>query len=114
MLRNLILSPTLCLALSFVCLAQGNIQSQSKAAQSKDYQEIERLEIEWNTINEVSDVEGKEQMLADDSHHVGPSGGVYNKTQDVADQRLQESAKERQILFQNSSLWKGESNYIKT
>lgn len=88
MVRNILLLATLCPALSFVCLAQGNNQSQSKVKQSRDYQEIERLEVEWNNINEVSDAEGIQRMLADDSYHIGPSGRFYDKTQDVATQRL--------------------------
>lgn len=92
MLRNLLCPALLCLALSFVCLAQKNDQSQTKETQSKTYQEIERLEIAWNTINEQSDAEEMRQMLADDSYHVGPSGRVYDKTQDITTQR---SARER-------------------
>jgi ketosteroid isomerase-like protein len=53
------------------------------SARSRALREIERLEIEWNRINEVSDPEGKQRLLADDSYHVGPSGRIYNKDQDI-------------------------------
>ena len=59
-----------------------------------DLREIERLEIEWNRINEVSDVEGIERLLADDSYHVGPSGRVYNNRQDVEAQRASHARKQ--------------------
>jgi uncharacterized protein (TIGR02246 family) len=57
---------------------QGNA-----SATQNDRREIERLENEWNIINEVSDAEGKTRLLAEDSYHVGPSGRLYNKQQDV-------------------------------
>ena len=99
MFRNLLLPAILCLTLSFVCLAQGNPQSQSKVMRSKDYQEIERLEVEWNTINEVSDADGVQRMLADDSYHVGPSGRLYNKSQDVTAQRQASKRKKASNSF---------------
>ena len=92
MLRNLLLLPMLCLTVSFVCFAQRNNQSKSKAIPNKDYQEIERLEIEWNTINEVSDADGKERLLTDDSYHIGNDGRFYDKSQDV---EIQRAARER-------------------
>ena len=53
-----------------------------------DLRSIERLEDDWNRMNEVSDVEGKGRLLASDSYHVGPSGRLYNKRQDIEDTRL--------------------------
>jgi ketosteroid isomerase-like protein len=85
--RNLLLPSLLCLALPVVCFAQQKNRVPSKATQSKAYNEIERLEIEWNTVNEVSDAEGKERLLADDSYHIGSDGRFYDKIQDVAIQR---------------------------
>jgi uncharacterized protein (TIGR02246 family) len=61
---------------------------------SADIREIERLEAEWNAINEVSDAEGKTRLLADDSYHVGPSGRLYNKAQDVEAMRASRAQKE--------------------
>jgi ketosteroid isomerase-like protein len=49
-----------------------------------DLAEIERLEEAWNVANEISDADAKLMMLADESYHVGPSGRVYNKSQDIA------------------------------
>ena len=59
-----------------------------------DLREIERLEIEWNRINEVSDVEGLRHLLADDSYHVGPSGRLYSKDQDI---EAQQASHERKV-----------------
>lgn len=50
-----------------------------------DYREIERLEVEWNRMNEVSDAEGKQRTLAPDSYHIGPSGRYYDKPRDIAE-----------------------------
>jgi hypothetical protein len=58
-------------------------QNSAVRKRLSDLQEIERLEIEWNTINEISDPDGKQRLLSEDSYHVGPSGRLYNKQQDV-------------------------------
>jgi ketosteroid isomerase-like protein len=58
-----------------------------------DLLEIARLEAEWNRVNEVSDVEGIELLLAEDSYHVGPSGRAYTKRQDVVAQRASRERK---------------------
>ena len=68
--------------------------SRASSSQPADLREIERLEAEWNTINEVSDASGKERLLADDSYHVGPSGRLYNKAQDVEAMRTSRRQKE--------------------
>jgi ketosteroid isomerase-like protein len=85
--------------IGFICVcAQGKSVTgtksitASKVEKSKDYQEIERLETVWNTINEVSDAEGKQRLLADDSYHVGNDGRFYDKNQDVL---IQKAARER-------------------
>lgn len=44
--------------------------------------------------HEVSDAAGKERLLADDSYHVGPSGRVYTKAQDIAAARSSQDEKE--------------------
>lgn len=63
-------------------LALGQ-QVTKKLSRNKDLREIERLELEWNRINEVSDSEAKARLLADDSYHVGPSGRTYTRDQDI-------------------------------
>ena len=70
----------------------NRLEAQSRA---RDLREIERLEEEWNAINEVSDVEGKNRLLAEDSYHVGPSGRLYNKQQDLEDARLSYARKQK-------------------
>ena len=75
---------------------QGHVTTQSEA----DFRESQRLEAEWNTINEVSDPEGKQRLLAEDSYHVGPSGRLYNKAQDI--EAMITSRKQKQST--NSSL----------
>ena len=67
--------------------AQPDAQTETRLHE-RDVREIERLEDEWNTINEVSDVEGKRRLLAEDSYHVGPSGRLYNKAQDIEATKL--------------------------
>lgn len=71
-------------------VAQSASGPKRLKAQSRqgDLHEIERLEAEWNRIHEVSDAEGKARLLAEDSYHVGPSGRLYNKQQDVEEARL--------------------------
>src|SRR5687767_13214713 len=69
-------------------------QGPETSSRSADLHEIERLEAEWNTINEVSDAEGKARLLSDDSYHVGPSGRLYNKAQDIAAMRSSRAEKE--------------------
>jgi uncharacterized protein (TIGR02246 family) len=66
-------------------MAAGTTFAQRDLAGSRlsDLREIEQLETEWNRINEVSDVEGFERLLAEDSYHVGPSGRLYTKSQDI-------------------------------
>ncbi|MGB7200906.1 MAG: nuclear transport factor 2 family protein [Pyrinomonadaceae bacterium] len=63
----------------------NDIESGRSPAESrnKDLLEIERLEFEWNRINEISDPDGKARLLADDSYHVGPSGRIYTRAQDI-------------------------------
>lgn len=85
--------PIFILAVLFVSMSTGFSQSAPSASRSTDHREIERLEIEWNRINEDSDVEGIESLLADDSYHVGPSGRVYTKGQDIAAQRASQERK---------------------
>jgi uncharacterized protein (TIGR02246 family) len=58
-------------------------QSQFTDQSEKDLREIRRLEEEWNAINESSDSEGKQRLLTDDSYHVGPSGRLHSKAQDI-------------------------------
>jgi ketosteroid isomerase-like protein len=92
MFRDFLLAAALCLTLPVICSAQKTNQAPSKVARSKIYKEIERLETEWNTINEVSDAEGKERLLAGDSYHIGSDGRFYDKKQDVA---IQQEARKR-------------------
>jgi ketosteroid isomerase-like protein len=61
---------------------------------ANDHQEINRLEIEWNRINEASDPEAKMRLLAPDSYHIGPSGRYYNKQHDVAAARASREQKD--------------------
>lgn len=69
---------------AFLLFAAPVFGQQSDApSTSADLREIQRLEAEWNTINEVSDAEGKARLLTEDSYHVGPSGRLYNKAQDI-------------------------------
>ena len=82
------------LAVLFVLMSTGFGQRSPSASRLTDLREIERLEIEWNRINEISDVEGIERLLADDSHHVGPSGRLYTKSQDIEAQRASRERKE--------------------
>ncbi len=82
------------------CAVLGQRSATSTRVADADLREIERLEVEWNTINEVSDEEGKRRLLADDSYHVGPSGRLYNKSQDIAAARLSYEQKQAS----NSSL----------
>ena len=90
-------------------------QSASEPARLKtqlgqrDLGEIEHLEYEWNLINEISDAEGKHRLLADDSYHVGPSGRLYNKLQDVQEARLSYERKQNdksitKFYFQNRKI----------
>lgn len=79
------LIPLISLLLLVAATALG--QALPSGSPSADLREIERLEFEWNRINEVSDFEGIERLLAEDSYHVGPSGRTYNKRQDVEAQR---------------------------
>ena len=72
----------------------GVSNEASSSSKNADLREIERLEIEWNRINELSSAEGKQRLLADDSYHVGPSGRTYTKAQDVAG--MEASFKEKQ------------------
>jgi hypothetical protein len=68
-----------------VFVAAQSVHSQSVAVPApEDYQEIQRLEAEWNVANELSDPEAKERLLASDSYHVGPSGRHYDKAGDIA------------------------------
>ena len=67
---------------------------QNTPADSADLREIERLEAEWNRINEISDAEGKQRLLADDSYHVGPSGRLYSKLQDIEAARVSYARKQ--------------------
>ncbi len=86
-----------------IAFAAATVFGQHSPASSRaalDLREIERLEAEWNTINEVSDAEGKQSLLAEDSYHVGPSGRLYDKSQDIAAARL--SYEQKQTA--NSSL----------
>jgi uncharacterized protein (TIGR02246 family) len=78
-------------------LAQSGSKTDRSKAQSRqrDLREIERLEAEWTRINEVSDAEGKARILVEDSYHVGPSGRLYNKQQDVEDARLSYERKQK-------------------
>ena len=71
-------------------LAQSGSKTGRSKAQSRqrDLREIERLEAEWTRIHEVSDADAKAQLLAEDSYHVGPSGRLYNKQQDIEEARL--------------------------
>jgi ketosteroid isomerase-like protein len=66
-------------------IAAGSVFGQQRSALSRtaDLRAIERLEVEWNRANEVSDVESKRRLLAEDSYHVGPSGRLYTKQQDI-------------------------------
>ena len=86
----------------FAACAGFGQQSSASSRAATDLREIERLEAEWNTINEVSDAEGKRRLLSDDSYHVGPSGRLYNKSQDIEAARLsyeQKQASNSQLKF---------------
>lgn len=70
-----------------------------------ELRDIERLEDEWNLINEISDADGKQRLLADDSYHVGPSGRRYSKEQDIAAMKSSRGAKDesnRELKFSMS------------
>ncbi len=69
-------------------------QRNEAASHLSDLREIEQLEVEWNRINEDSDAERIGYLLADDSYHVGPSGRVYTRDQDVEAQR---ASRERKV-----------------
>ena len=76
-------------------LAAGAVFGQQlSTSRADDLQAIKRLEFEWNRINEISDANGKQLLLAEDSYHVGPSGRLYNKQQDIEAARV--SAAEKQ------------------
>jgi uncharacterized protein (TIGR02246 family) len=70
-------------ALSAVAQAPDQDAKQEADLRARDLREIEQLEARWNMINEVSDAAGKAELLSDDSYHVGPSGRLYNKQQDI-------------------------------
>ena len=72
-------------------MADTDSRRSSTASRDRDLREIERLEIEWNRINEVSDSQAKGRLLADDSYHVGPSGRIYTREQDIAAARASET-----------------------
>jgi uncharacterized protein (TIGR02246 family) len=83
-----------------VCVVIG--QQSATSSRADDLREIERLESEWNAINEISDAEGKARLLAEDSYHVGPSGRLYNKAQDVEamiSSRQQKQSTNRSVKF---------------
>lgn len=80
------LAAMLC-ALSGFAICQQPKPAFLCAARIEACQEIDRLEVEWNIINELSDPDGKEHILSTDSYHVGPSGRLYNKAGDVATAR---------------------------
>src|SRR5688500_13910912 len=86
--------PIFILAVLLVLMSTGFGQHAPSGSRSADLREIERLETEWNWINEVSDVEGIGRLLADDSYHVGPSGRLYTKGQDIEAQRASRERKE--------------------
>jgi ketosteroid isomerase-like protein len=79
---------------AIVTFVAGTVFGQSAKSTAADLREIERLEAEWNRINEVSDAAGKERLLTDDSYHVGPSGRLYNKSQDVEAMRVSSEQKQ--------------------
>jgi hypothetical protein len=79
---------TILFGLSLAVSAQHTKSAPACKSDDKPCQEIDRLEVEWNIINELSDPDGKERMLAFDSYHVGPSGRVYDKRADVAAAKL--------------------------
>jgi uncharacterized protein (TIGR02246 family) len=70
---------------AIVMIAAGSVFGQQRSAPSRtaDLRAIEAVEVEWNLANEVSDAEAKRRLLADDSYHVGPSGRLYTKQQDI-------------------------------
>lgn len=74
----------LCLAAFLLC-ATARVFPQESTASSRlaDLRAIQDLEVEWNRANEVSDAESKRRLLAEDSYHVGPSGRLYTKQQDI-------------------------------
>ena len=88
---------------TFLLLAAGAVFGQHlSTSRAADLREIERLESEWNTINEVSDAEGKARLLSEDSYHVGPSGRLYNKAQDIVamiDSRDRKQAAKSSVKF---------------
>jgi uncharacterized protein (TIGR02246 family) len=90
---------------ALVTLAAGAVFGQQSGASSTyadDLREIQRLEAEWNRINEVSDAEGKARLLSEDSYHVGPSGRLYNKAQDIEamiSSRREKQASSRSLRF---------------
>lgn len=78
-----------------IAQCEGQPNDEAAILRQRDLREIERLEDEWNRINEVSDAGGKDRLLADDSYHVGPSGRLYNKQQDVQDARFSYERKQK-------------------
>ena len=87
---------TILLGLSAAVSAQRSQPAPACKADDQPCQAIDRLEVEWNMINELSDPEGKRRMLAFDSYHVGPSGRLYDKPADIAAAKL---ANERQSQY---------------
>ena len=77
----------------FVATAAIGQKTKPSVSRTADLRAIERLEIEWNTINEISDPDVKQRLLADDSYHVGPSGRLYTKSQDVETARVSKTQK---------------------
>src|SRR5688572_14009569 len=88
---------------AFLLFAAGAVFGQQLSiSRAADLRVIEGLEVEWNRANEVSDADSKGRLLADDSYHVGPSGRLYNKTQDVEamrQSRLQKEAANSSLKF---------------
>jgi ketosteroid isomerase-like protein len=66
-----------------VAIGQADPTDGAPSSPDPEVREVEVLEDEWNTANEVSDVEVKLRLLAEDSYHVGPSGRIYGKQQDI-------------------------------
>lgn len=75
-------------ALAVAASGQRKESLPACAPADKPCHAIDQLEVEWNIINELSDPDGKDRILAHDSYHVGPSGRLYDKPADIVAAKL--------------------------
>ena len=78
--------------------AQITKTNNGSVAKSKDFQEIERLDNEFQNIMERSDFAGKQRLLSDDFYRVNTNGVFNNKAQELA------ATKEKREQLQKSNI----------